>query len=293
MRNKQILYVMGAGRSGTTIADIILGNQRGFFSCGELNRFPVRQGVPPLIKGKRKLFWDGFKNKLLSVLIEKKESETSFNSNRYKEYAGVSDKFEYHIGYLKSLFYRNKKEYAIYKRYIYNFFNTLFSMIDAETIIDSSKYPGRLYQLVRLGFRVKVIYLIREPSMVVQSFEKKNLEQPSKHWLIATIYYFVVNLLCSLTLLLLKKKIKFVKVKYEDLINNPVDVLKKIELSLELNLEHLITKIEGEHMLMVGHLFDGNRIRVKNKINIIQKNNKLSSRIRYMFARFLNNPFYS
>ena len=81
--------------------------------------------------------------------------------------------------------------------------------------------------------------------------------------------------------------------KYEDLINNPVDVLKKIELSLELNLEHLITKIEGEHMLMVGHLFDGNRIRVKNKINIIQKNNKLSSRIRYMFARFLNNPFYS
>ena len=285
--------MMGAGRSGTTIADIILGNQRGFFSCGELNRFPVRQGVPPLIKGKRKLFWDKFKNKFLSVLTEKEGSEIRFKSNKHKEYAVVCNKFEYHIGYLKSLFYKNKKEYAIYKRYIYNFFNTLFSMIHAETIIDSSKYPGRLYQLVRLGFRVKVIYLIREPSMVVQSFEKKNLEQPSKHWLIATIYYFVVNLLCSLTLLLLKKKIEFVKVKYEDLINNPVDVLKKIELSLELNLEHLITKIEAEQMLIVGHLFDGNRIRVKNKINIIQKNNKLSSRMRYMFARFLNNLFYS
>ena len=287
MRGKQILYVMGAGRSGTTIADIILGNQSGFFSCGELNRFPVRRGVPPLIKGKRKLFWNEFKNKLVNILTEKEGLEIS------KEYVVVSDKFEYHIGYLKSLFYRNKKEYAIYKSYIYNFFNTLFSMIDAETIIDSSKYPGRLYQLVSLGFHIKVIYLIREPSMVVQSFEKKNLEQPSKHWLIATIYYFVVNLLCSFTLLLLRKKIKFVKVRYEDLINKPVDVLRKIELSLELNLEHLITKIKSGKMLTVGYLFDGNRIRVQKKINIIQKNNKLSGRIRYMLGRFFNNPFYS
>ena len=84
MRKKQILYVMGAGRSGTTIADIILGNQRGFFSCGELNRFPVRQGVSPIIKGKRNLFWDGFNNNLLSVfsMFDLNSLLSTFSMNR-------------------------------------------------------------------------------------------------------------------------------------------------------------------------------------------------------------------
>ena len=40
---------MGAGRSGTTLLDILLGNGDGFVSCGELNRFPRHQGHPPLV----------------------------------------------------------------------------------------------------------------------------------------------------------------------------------------------------------------------------------------------------
>ena len=46
-RMQKIVYIMGAGRSGTTLLDIMLGNNPGIFSAGELNRFPVRDGIPP------------------------------------------------------------------------------------------------------------------------------------------------------------------------------------------------------------------------------------------------------
>ena len=79
-------------------------------------------------------------------------------------------------------------------------------MVNANSniVIDSSKYPGRLFQLRNLNYKIKVIYLIREPSSVLKSFEKKNIEQPNKNWFLTIIYYFVVNLLCQTTLFLLK-----------------------------------------------------------------------------------------
>ena len=58
MNNKKIIYIMGAGRSGTTLLDIVLGNQNTMFSCGEINRFAIRNGNPPLVKDQIKLkFW--------------------------------------------------------------------------------------------------------------------------------------------------------------------------------------------------------------------------------------------
>ena len=37
MNRPKVIYIMGCGRSGTTILDIILGNHSGFLSLGELN----------------------------------------------------------------------------------------------------------------------------------------------------------------------------------------------------------------------------------------------------------------
>ena len=41
MNRPKVIYIMGCGRSGTTILDIILGNHLGFLSLGELNRAQI------------------------------------------------------------------------------------------------------------------------------------------------------------------------------------------------------------------------------------------------------------
>ena len=169
---------MGAGRSGTTLLDIVLGNQNTMFSCGEINRFAIRNGNPPLVKDQIKLkFWRKIKNDM--------------QITDYNYIIKLANSFEYHIGFAKSLFYKHKIRYKDYINYLSVFFKALFSNINNDCIIDSSKYPGRLFQLRNLPYDIKVIYLIREPSFVLKSFEKKDIEQPNKNWLFALIYYLL------------------------------------------------------------------------------------------------------
>ena len=47
MKNKTLIYIIGAGRSGTTLLDIVLGNNENTISLGEINRYYKRNGIPP------------------------------------------------------------------------------------------------------------------------------------------------------------------------------------------------------------------------------------------------------
>ena len=71
---KKIIFIMGAGRSGTTILDIALGNADGVFSCGELNRYPVRKGIPTGFHKMpdRGIFWKRFTKIFKNIITWKK-----------------------------------------------------------------------------------------------------------------------------------------------------------------------------------------------------------------------------
>ena len=53
----QVIYVMGAGRSGSTTLGITLGNCSGVFYAGELDNWLVRSGVPQVEEAERSAFW--------------------------------------------------------------------------------------------------------------------------------------------------------------------------------------------------------------------------------------------
>src|SRR5947209_13698495 len=55
----KVLYVMGAGRSGSTILGIALGNCEGVFFAGELDKWLPRGGTPSLRDPERDRFWSG------------------------------------------------------------------------------------------------------------------------------------------------------------------------------------------------------------------------------------------
>lgn len=283
---KKIIYIIGAGRSGTTLLEIMIGNGRNIFNCGELNRFPKRKGVPPLYPetSKKFLFW-----KKIFTSMECSKSELIEQEVFHKKY-------EYHLGFIKQFFSSSKNEaHKAYKNFLDKLYNSIFENIKEDIITDSSKYPGRAYQLSStLGkYDISYIYIKRDPVDVIQSFRKKQIEQPSKNWLSANLYYFIVNFLCKLSIFILKDKHKIIEIKYEDLVNNPVDTMLKIEEKLDINLSNTIDKIKRKEPLQIGYLFDGNRIRLNENLKEIKKRKVTKLKTVDSFTRLVNFFLYS
>jgi len=282
---KSIIYVIGAGRSGTTLLDIILGNGSSIESCGELNRIPTLDGKPHNREAgsPQYAFWTSITD-ALSHDFPLAEQDT------------LHHRFEYHTGLLKTLLGQNSKSgKSKYYAYLTALFGKVFAGVPKPTIVDSSKYPGRALHLhyALRGVDIRFIYLVRDPVEVVRSFGKKDLEQPAKHWLAANAYYFVVNMLCRAVMRRLRKHHATIKVKYEDLANQPIETLKAIEAGLSIDLSAVRHKIDNDQPLLVGNLFDGNRIRLKESITLRKTNTTSEKNFKTQVTRMLNGAFYS
>jgi len=279
--NQKIIYLIGAGRSGTTLLDIMIGNAEGIESCGELNRYPRRKGVPPMYdkSTKQALFWEYVCTKL------------DVNQKGFNQVEKINDKFEYHIGFIKRVFkIQNTNILERYQIFQSNLFQSIFDTLPnhKKIIVDSSKYPGRAVMLSNfLPYEIVYVYIKRDPVSVVQSFSKKDVEQPPKGWFAANIYYAVVNTLCFIAVNKLKRKHKVVTVTYEDMVNQPIKMLSEIEKTLDIDLKSVIYKIKSNIPLSVGMLFDGNRIRLKDEI-VVQPSKSVKLRsIKDFIARYI------
>jgi sulfotransferase family protein len=263
--NKKIIYIIGTARSGTTLTDIILGNNPQLFSAGELNRFPIRYGVCPNI-GKDTpayKYWETFKNDFLNL----------HQDYRLEELNKLTGKFEYHTGILKIISgNKSTKSREQYYNYLRNFFETLSTKVDKEIIVDSSKYPCRAYHLSQLfKSEISFIYIKRNPVDVTRSFSKQDLEQPPKSWFMSNLYLFCVNHLCIYVLKKVQNNSKVVRIKYDSLIIDPIQTLTSIQEALNINLTRSIEIIKNDDYLITGLLFDGNRLRMKEKIKLEKK----------------------
>lgn len=260
-KNRQkLVYIIGAGRSGTTLLDIILGNAPIIFSAGELNRFTKRNGIPHEAIGENSSnFWQQVTDNLAR--------EGFHNPAAYHE---ISIKHEYHSSF-KQIFLPDKRKFQLYANYQKSLINAIFKLIDEKfakhVIIDSSKYPLRGYFLSKI-FQEQIcyIYLKRDPLTVVDSFQKKDVEQPSKSRLMANLYLLGVNSLAQLIIKKLRQSNKVTIINYEDLLRNPGMELSKIEADLNIDLSVPKQIIDSDSPLKVGYLFDGNRLRLEQEV---------------------------
>lgn len=254
---------MGAGRSGTTLLDILLGNSDGFVSCGELNRFARHQGQPPLIEpdSPRGRFWNQVRERLRARTAPLDFARLSALEHRYA----------YHTSALRTLLsIGGESDQAEYSGYLRALYASLFEVSGARTLVDSSKYPARALRvhqaLAGTPTRVVFIYLRRDPVEVVRSFAKQGIEQPSKSWIAANVYYAGVNALCLLAAGWLRRSGReVVLVSYEDLLMHPRATVRNIARALNLDLAG-VERCLSANQFRVGPLFHGNRIRLKPAI---------------------------
>lgn len=249
----RIIYIIGAGRSGTTLLDILLGNQQGVFSAGELNRFALRNGVPHSARNDSVSdFWVTVNEKIGGVSTSVRQT---------------SKQLEYHTGWFWKLFVA-ADDFQGYMRYNKRLFESIGECSDgAQIIVDSSKYPMRAKFLAQLfGDQISFVYLQRNPLDVVRSFGKKEVEQPSKGFFAAHAYILAVNVLATVILHFLKDRQKFSIISYDELVMRPTYVFQKLSDDLDLNLNDVLGKLNQGEKFQVGKLFDGNRLRSKDEI---------------------------
>ena len=153
----------------------------------------------------------------------------------------------------------------------------------------------RVHQaLAGTSTRAVFIYLRRDPVDVVRSFAKQGIEQPSKSWLAANVYYAGVNALCLLAAWSLRRSGRDVAfVSYEDLLADPQATLSKIARALHIDLAGAKRCVSANELL-VGPLFHGNRIRLKRAITLEKHRGEPRSLTwREKITRVLGRPFYA
>lgn len=243
-----MIYLLGAGRSGTTLLATVLNTHHKIISIGEMHQFKEHLSGLKTCSCGEKLnqcdFW--------------KEVATSFG-NEIMEELNYCERMEKHNN-IPLLLLKNKKDQRYLKtqeKIFQNFLNDMKNI----TILDSSKYISRYLLLSKSKkLNVKGIYVVRDVRGVINSFQKK-VQTPKKP--ISTIlYYSLINLFGQIVYWL---DTNVIKVKYEDFVQDPISQLSIIyQHSLDDN-DNIVTLPEE---LEMPHIIGGNRMKHKKKINI-------------------------
>jgi hypothetical protein len=251
MNNKTIplLYLLGAGRSGTTLIATVLGNQPKIQAVGEMHQFQEH-----LLNNKNCscgelledcVFWEPILNYLDLNLIDLQR-----NSQKEK-----------HSNILKLMLTRRAdKEYIALQEDIYR---GILNSNSESWILDSSKYISRYLLLSKSKlFNIKGLYVVRDVRGVINSF-KKQVQTP-KRPLSTILYYVLIN---SFGQLVCWTDKRVIKIKYEDFIKQPDKMVGKI-------LTHITQTDDSRKKPVVPsefhvpHIIGGNRLKAKSSIVI-------------------------
>jgi hypothetical protein len=242
-----VIYVMGAGRSGSTILGVALGNCPEVFYAGELEAWLRRAGIPNFRGEARARFW--------RAVGEQVVADDLFGDESWRA-----------LEYSLALFRvrgrtRARRLRSRYRRVCEELYSAVATTAGVTCVVDTSHYPLRARELRGVtGIRVVLIYLTRNPVSVVASFGRKDVTNDPKSVLGANAYLMLTHLLSSFVFLRHPADRRLL-VRYEDFVEKPDAMLRKIAAVIgipapQLDLARLATGIP----------FQGNRLLESDQI---------------------------
>lgn len=236
-----VIYVMGAGRSGSTILGVALGNCDDAFYAGELEAWLRRSGIPNFPGSARAQFWDLVRR---DVHGEELFGETAW---RYLEYSlAVLRVFSWD---------RRRRLRPRYRAVTERLYRAIASRASAAHIIDTSHYPLRALEAQRLhNIDLYLLYLVRDPQGVVASFQRQDVTNVPKS-LLATNAYLSLTHILSLFAFHRQRADRRMLVRYEDFISDPDRVMRQI-----LDWAGSTSAVPNLASLHTGLPFQGNRL---------------------------------
>lgn len=268
-----VIYVLGYGRSGSTLLDRLLGCIPGCLSCGEI--FWLWQSIlddRALCSCHRAVskcsFWE----------TVAKQVFRGDNSSDVKDFADLFYSMV-NKGNIIPLFKPGirsrgfKRKLENVKDVVQRLYRAIMQASGARIIVDSSKLPYLGVVLSELeGVDLRMVHLVRDSRAVVYSNIRKRwvsqigytaTQNPLKTMLAWNLHNFLAERCRK------RSKSFFVRVRYEDLVFQPKQVLGRLLLALGLSQglqfdrEDPLRNFRGERVVYLGtgHILAGNAFR--------------------------------
>ena len=254
----KLIYILGSGHSGSTLTDLMLGSHSSIESVGELNKLPEYVSPHSSRSDDKRVCTCG-------VHISKCDY---WNSILYQ----LDNSLAYEINNIDTF---NKNNYELIKN--------ILSFTGKSILLDSSKNFDRLQKLIASElFDITVIQLIRDGRAVAYSGQRKqkklkesfgaSYEQEIKKMNKKKEFYDYFYALRNWTHFNLRsyqsfsqdQRIRYLVLKYEDLVRNPKQSISELLNKLGLEFEEQQLNFCG----ITHHNIAGNRMR-------LAKNNKI------------------
>jgi hypothetical protein len=215
----KLVYVMGAGHSGSTILGVALGNCEGFFYAGELEEWLITGDTPRWALREGQRFWSAVGQRVSGA-------EQLFGSaaNRCIERSSALLRAD--------LWLQRRKLRRRYREVAEQLIDAVAEQAGARCVVDTSHFPLRARELRLLaGVDLVLVYLVRDPVEVVAS----NVRELSLHEVAERRWRTLVmnaNLcltgLVSLAVFLTHPRKRRIFVRHEDFLVDPEGVIRQI-----------------------------------------------------------------
>lgn len=229
MNDISVLYIAGAGRSGTTLLDRILGTL-GAFSSAELNRVwehgvVLDHGCGCGVPFSECSFW----REVTSLSMGEDPRKTATRAVELQSSVARSrDFFRLYTG-VASPAYRARV--AEYRELLRRFYGAVAEASGERVIVDSSKIPTEALVLAGVpGLDVRVVHLVRDPRACVYSWRRHRIDpghggtQGKQSTLRTVRFWNTRNTLAGM----LSHRLPYVRVTYEALTSDPDATLRAI-----------------------------------------------------------------
>jgi hypothetical protein len=215
----KVIYVMGSGRSGSTILGVTLGNCEGIFYAGELDTWVPRSGEPILGGAERTRFWRDVRQEVNGA-----GEICGTDVRRYMERSSVALRFD--------RWPARRRLRRRYRRVTEDLYRAIAGVADASYVVDTSHFPLRARELQRLGgIDLYLVFLFRDPHGVVDSFarliKRRDVGERRVRELNTNANLWVTHLL-SVYVFLRHRHDRRMVVRHEDFLANPEAVLREM-----------------------------------------------------------------
>ncbi len=215
----KVVYVMGSGRSGSTILGVALGNCDGLFYAGELDNWLVRSGAPVLGGLERTRFWS-------TVRDEVPGGRELFGNTAQRDLERSSAPFRIHRRRAR------RRLRAGYRRVTEDLYQAIARAAGVTHVVDTSHFPLRARELQALaGIDLYLIFLVRDPRGVVDSFNlylNRNDVTERRLRVLSTNANLWLTHLLSVLVFLRQPRERRMLLRHEEFLADPEGMLRQI-----------------------------------------------------------------
>ncbi len=215
----KVVYVMGAGKSGSTIVGVTLGNCTGFFYAGELDKWLITSGVPAIGGLERTPFWNDVRRGVDGAA-------DLFGSQSQASLERMSSLFRL------SRWPARRRLRGRYRRITEDLYRAIAGAAQATHVVDSSHLPLRARQLQQIdGIELYLVFLVRDRQSIVASHARhiKRHEVAERRLLfIKTNVDLWLTYLLSTLVFLRQRRDRRLLLRYEEFVTDPEGILRDV-----------------------------------------------------------------